>query len=60
MNRRPNVLFIRVDQWRVYCLGFTGHPAVETPHLDNPFNEGVNFSRAYAAVPPALLHVPHC
>jgi arylsulfatase A-like enzyme len=50
----PNILFINVDQWRGDCLGFTGHPVVETPHLDALASQGVNFSQAYAAVPSCI------
>jgi arylsulfatase len=50
-DTRPNLLFICVDQWRADCLGFTGHPTVETPHLDRLAHEGVNFTQAYAATP---------
>lgn len=38
-DTRPNILFICVDQWRADCLGFTGHPTVETPHLDRLVHE---------------------
>lgn len=48
---RPNIVFICVDQWRADCLGFAGHPVVETPHLDRLAHEGINFTQAYAATP---------
>ena len=51
---QPNVVLINVDQWRGDCLGFAGHPVVETPHLDAMFREGVSFSNAYAAVPSCI------
>lgn len=54
MSVKPNIVLIQVDQWRADCLGFTGHPAVETPHLDGFFRQGVNFSKAYAAVPSCI------
>lgn len=50
-QQRPNIIFINVDQWRGDCLGFTGHPVVETPHLDALASQGVNFRQAYSAVP---------
>lgn len=50
-DNRPNILFICVDQWRADALGFAGHPAAETPHLDRLVHEGVNFTQAYAATP---------
>jgi arylsulfatase A-like enzyme len=51
---RPNILLIHVDQWRADCLGFAGHPVVETPHLDRLWEEGSSFSQAYAAVPSCI------
>ncbi len=48
---RPNILLILADQWRADCLGFDGHPAVETPHLDHLFYHGIHFRQAYASVP---------
>ena len=44
---RPNILFICVDQWRADCLSATGHPTVETPHLDLIADQGVIFTQAY-------------
>ena len=52
--KRPNIVLVNVDQWRGDCLGFTGHPTVETPHLDRLAAEGVNFSRAYSGVPSCI------
>lgn len=51
IDTRPNILFICVDQWRADCLGFRGHPTVETPHLDRLAHEGINFTQAYTATP---------
>jgi len=51
MDPRPNILFICVDQWRADCLGFTGHPTVETPHLDRLARDSTHFSQAYSATP---------
>ncbi len=50
-DQRPNILFICVDQWRADCLGFAGHPTVETPHLDRLAKESTHFTQAYAATP---------
>ena len=47
----PNILFILTDQWRGDCLGYTGHPAVETPHLDYLAGDGITFTQAYASCP---------
>jgi len=50
-ERRPNILFIMTDQHRGDCLGGAGHPAVETPYLDQLAAEGVRFRHAYSSVP---------
>ena len=50
-ERKPNVLFIAIDDlndW-VGCLG--GHPDVKTPHLDRLAARGVLFTKAYCAAP---------
>lgn len=49
--KRPNVLFIAVDDlndW-VGCLG--GHPQAKTPHIDALAKKGVLFEQAYCAAP---------
>ena len=48
---RPNLLLITTDQQRGDCLGCAGHPAVETPYLDELAERGAYFPRAYTAVP---------
>lgn len=51
---RPNILFVCVDQWRADCLGFAGHPVVETPHLDRLALDSVNFTQAYTSSPSCI------
>lgn len=50
MNR-PNILLITTDQQRGDCLGADGHPALETPYLDELAASGARFRCAYSAVP---------
>jgi arylsulfatase A-like enzyme len=50
-TKRPNVLFIAIDDlndW-VGCLG--GHPDVKTPNLDKLAQRGVLFTNAYCSAP---------
>ena len=50
-NRRPNVLFIAVDDlndW-VGCMG--GHPQARTPHIDRLAKSGVLFTNAFCPAP---------
>src|SRR5213080_1605573 len=49
--KRPNVLFLAVDDlndW-VGCLG--GHPQVKTPHLDRLAKRGTLFTNAHCQAP---------
>jgi arylsulfatase A-like enzyme len=50
-GRRPNVLFIAIDDLNDWtgCLG--GHPDVKTPNIDRLASRGVLFSRAYCSAP---------
>ncbi len=50
-EKRPNVLFIAVDDlndW-VGCLG--GHPQVKTPHIDRLARRGTLFTNAHCQAP---------
>ena len=49
--KRPNVLFVSVDQWPGSLMGVAGHPAVETPTLDALAAVGTRFTRAYSETP---------
>jgi choline-sulfatase len=48
-NRRPNVLFIAVDDLRCE-LACYGHPLVKSPSIDRLAAEGTMFRRAYCMV----------
>ncbi len=43
----PNIVVVLVDDLRFDALGTSGHPFVETPHIDRLAREGANFSRAF-------------
>lgn len=49
--RRPNIVFVLVDDLRWDELGCTGHQFAQTPHADRLAREGVNFVNAFAATP---------
>ncbi|MBI3947387.1 MAG: arylsulfatase [Armatimonadetes bacterium] len=53
-DTRPNLLLIMTDQHRGDCLGCDGHPAVETPYLDQLAAEGTRFRCAQTAVPSCI------
>ncbi len=49
-----NVLWIMTDQHRADCLGFMGHPVVQTPNLDRLARSGVVFDRAFCQTPACM------
>jgi len=51
MSQRPNILLITADHWSASMLGIAGHPAVQTPTLDELCRSGVRFTNAYAECP---------
>ena len=51
MPKRPNLILLMTDQHRGDCLGCDGHPAVETPYLDELAEGGARFPHAYTSVP---------
>ena len=46
-RKAKNVLFIMFDQLRWDYLSCSGHPHLETPHIDRLASMGVRFNRAY-------------
>jgi arylsulfatase A-like enzyme len=46
--RKPNILFIEVDDLEYEYLGLEGSPVIKTPHVDRLAQEGVYFSNAVA------------
>ena len=48
---RRNILFIMFDQLRYDYLSCTGHPHLQTPHLDRLAAKGVRFSHCYIQSP---------
>ena len=46
--RRPNIVFILVDDMPYAGPSFTGNALLDTPHIDRIAREGMFFSRAYA------------
>lgn len=50
-GKRPNVLFIAVDDLNDYVSLLRGYPGLKTPNLDRFANTAVTFTRAYCAAP---------
>jgi len=45
--KKPNFVFILVDDMPYAGPSITGNPVLETPHLDRIAKQGMVFSRAY-------------
>jgi arylsulfatase A-like enzyme len=45
--KRPNILFVLVDDQRNDSLGSAGHPVIQTPHIDRLAKQGVRFENAF-------------
>lgn len=48
-NKKPNVLFISIDDLNDWVGGLKGNPQVITPNMDNLFEQGVLFSNAHCS-----------
>ncbi|MCB0186308.1 MAG: sulfatase-like hydrolase/transferase, partial [Caldilineaceae bacterium] len=51
MSERPNVLLVSTDHWPASLLGVAGHPAIQTPTLDELARSGTRFTNCYAECP---------
>jgi N-acetylglucosamine-6-sulfatase len=49
--RRPNIIFVLVDDLRWDALGCMGHPFVKTPNIDRIAKEGVLFKNFFVSIP---------
>ncbi len=49
--KRPNLLFVLVDQMRYAAMGCTGDQQIRTPHLDRLAAAGVSCRRAVSNIP---------
>ena len=49
--RRPNIIFILIDDLRWDDLGITGHQFVKTPNIDRIGREGALFRNAFMTTP---------
>ena len=50
-SRPPNIVLIISDDQGWDDYGFSGHPVIRTPHLDQLASQSVVFTRAYVAAP---------
>ena len=50
-DERPHIVLVMADDHGYGDTGYTGHPFVQTPHLDAMADRGVVFNRFYASAP---------
>jgi arylsulfatase A-like enzyme len=50
-RKKPNVLFIAIDDLNNWIGCLNGHPGTKTPNLDRLASEGVLFTQAHCAAP---------
>lgn len=50
-EKKPNIIYILVDQWRASATGYAGDPNVKTPNLDLLAKESFNFRNAVSVTP---------
>jgi len=50
-QRRPNIIFVLVDDLRWDEFGAAGHPWLETPNIDRLAREGAMFTQAIHVIP---------
>jgi len=51
LAKRPNILFISIDDLNDWIEPLGGHPQAVTPNLSRLADQGINFTRAYTASP---------
>ena len=50
-EKKPNVLFIAIDDLNDWVGPLKGHPQVQTPHMDRLAKRGVTFTNAHCQAP---------
>lgn len=50
-DRKPNIVFVLVDDQRNTSLGCAGHPQIKTPVIDSLATRGVRFENAFVQTP---------
>ena len=50
-DKKPNIVFVLVDDQRNTSLGCAGHPQIQTPVIDNLARRGVRFTNAFVQTP---------
>lgn len=56
LTKKPNVLYILVDQWRAQATGYAGDKNVYCPNLDRLASESINVRNAISGMPVCTPH----
>lgn len=51
MSKKPNIIFVHVDQLKWSAVGVNGSKDVSTPNMDRILGDAVRFDRSYCAAP---------
>ncbi len=51
MNRKPNIVFLLVDQLRAMSLPLYGETQIKTPNIDRLASEGMTFDNSISTSP---------
>ncbi len=46
--KRPNIIYLMLDEWGYYEWSGMGHPILQTPHIDRVAREGIRFTQMLA------------
>ena len=55
-DKKPNILYILVDQWRAQATGYAGDKNAHTPNLDRLAAQSVNVRNAVSGMPVCSPH----
>ena len=50
-EKKPNIIYLMLDEWGYFEAGHMGHPELLTPNIDQFASEGMRFTNAYAGAP---------
>ena len=51
VEKKPNIVFILVDDFRYDAMGYCGNKIVNTPSIDNLATQGTFFRNAFSSTP---------
>ena len=49
--KKPNIIYLMLDEWGYFESGHMGNPDLITPNIDRFASEGMRFTNAYAGAP---------